>query len=740
MTGQPPGPPLAGAGAERAPGPAGLPASAEAALSARGLLPAPMRPGIREAVSTPSGDTADRYRGCLLGGAIGDALGRPAEGRSPHEVRRRFGELRDFLPWHGWESGPKGTVTDDTQLTMCVTETLLASDGPFDAEDFARRLVEWLPVGRGRGRTCVAAVEALMAGRPWWESGMASAGNGAAMRAAPIGLRHPDDLDALRRDAALSAVVTHADPMAVASSVAMAAAAAWCVRQASGSLEPAAFVAALAGALDGVHDPGHPERRPGAAPEPVRLVDRIAELPRLLDLEPDAAFARLHNGAFVLESLPAALWCFLRYAEDPEAAIVTAAGGGRDADTVAAMAGALAGAYHGESALPLRWTDDLEFADELRALAEGLQAAARPARTAVGRSAPQASGQEADSLRRFRGCLLGGAVGDALGAPLEFLSSGEIRQRFGPAGAGGYVPAYGRRGAITDDTQMTLFTAEGLIRAANRSADHGICNPTGVIARAYQRWLATQEPGAVPWDPEFPAGPSGWLAEQPFLHHRRAPGATCVSSLLSGRMGSSDRPTNDSKGCGGVMRVAPIGLVAEDPFGLAVAAAALTHGHPTGYLAAGALALVIAELSHGASVPEAVEAARDRVARHHDGGEVEGALATAIEAAQRGPDPDVLTSLGEGWVAEEALAISVYAALVATDFPAGVLLAVNHGGDSDSTGAITGNILGTALGVDAIPTTLLVDLEGRDVIDWVARDLHGTTIGADPDWERYPPF
>jgi ADP-ribosylglycohydrolase len=76
-------------------------------------------------------------------------------------------------------------------------------------------------------------------------------------------------------------------------------------------------------------------------------------------------------------------------------------------------------------------------------------------------------------LARIRGCLLGGAVGDALGAPVEFLSLQEIRDKFGPAGIHDYARAYGRRGAIADDTQMTLFTAEGLLRATMRWLDRG---------------------------------------------------------------------------------------------------------------------------------------------------------------------------------------------------------------------------------------------------------------------------
>jgi ADP-ribosyl-[dinitrogen reductase] hydrolase len=97
---------------------------------------------------------------------------------------------------------------------------------------------------------------------------------------------------------------------------------------------------------------------------------------------------------------------------------------------------------------------------------------------------------------RIRGCLLGGAVGDALGAPVEFLSLAEIRRRFGPDGIRDYAHAYGRLGAITDDTQMTLFTAEGLLRAWVRGTVKGLYHPPGVIHHAYLRWLVTQ--GAYP--------------------------------------------------------------------------------------------------------------------------------------------------------------------------------------------------------------------------------------------------
>ena len=312
-----------------------------------------------------------RYRGALLGGAIGDALGRPAEGRRPEKVRQRHGTLTDFKPWRGWKSGPKGTITDDTQMSMCVAETLVAH-GWLDPQDLARRFVDWLAVGRGKGRTCTTAVMRLTEGVPWHEAGQPSAGNGAAMRAAPVGLLHACDFDELRRDAALSAVVTHADPMAVASAICQAYATAWLLHVPTGELDPVDLIEALAGALADVHDPGHPERKPDADDRLVPLRERIAEIPGLLGNSAEDAFAYLYNGAFVLESLPAAIWCFLSSPEDPECVLVTAANGGYDADTVAAMAGNLAGAYCGEDAFPDRWLEDLEFASELRDLADSL--------------------------------------------------------------------------------------------------------------------------------------------------------------------------------------------------------------------------------------------------------------------------------------------------------------------------------------------------------------------------------
>lgn len=342
---------------------------------------------------------------------------------------------------------------------------------------------------------------------------------------------------------------------------------------------------------------------------------------------------------------------------------------------------------------------------------------------------------------RIRGCILGGAIGDALGAPVEFDGIDEIRRRFGPAGVTDYAEAFGRKGAITDDTQMTLFTVHGLIEASDRYRGKGIVSVPGMLDRAYAAWLATQGEQSSRW----PGTEVGRVTLLPgmepdavaALNQTRAPGNTCLSALRAERMGTVEEPLNDSKGCGGVMRVAPVGLgAARETFDLACDIAAITHGHPSGYLAAGALAELIAGIS-GYQMP--LERALDGVQRilrrrwRHE--EVLEALvaARALAASDATPGPEAIATLGAGWVAEEALAIAVYCALVADDFAHGVLLAVNHSGDSDSTGAITGNILGVLLGYTALPSPWLEGLELRDTIERLCRDFIFEFFGRPPD-------
>ncbi|MBP6997049.1 MAG: ADP-ribosylglycohydrolase family protein [Phycicoccus sp.] len=333
-----------------------------------------------------------------------------------------------------------------------------------------------------------------------------------------------------------------------------------------------------------------------------------------------------------------------------------------------------------------------------------------------------------DLRDRIRGSLLLGAVGDALGAPVEFWDVGQIRSRCGPAGVVDYLPAYGRdAGAITDDTQMTLFTAEGLIRYLIRGRHRGIASAPGMFHEAYLVWLSTQ---GVPPPPPHGVG-GGWLRTVPGLHARRAPGNTCLTALASGRIGTIAEPINQSKGCGGVMRVGPVGLVGlRDTFLVSAQAAAVTHGHPSGYLSAGFLGELVAALLQGASLRDGLDHATARLVVEAGHEETLAAVQTASALARtHRPTPELLEMLGGAWVGEEALAIGVACALRADDPIDGVFLAVNHSGDSDSTGAIAGTILGVLHGATAIPETFVHRLELADVVTQVADDLFETGWG-----------
>src|SRR5579883_2867234 len=284
---------------------------------------------------------------------------------------------------------------------------------------------------------------------------------------------------------------------------------------------------------------------------------------------------------------------------------------------------------------------------------------------------------------RYRGCLIGGAVGDALGAPVEFSSLSEITCRFGPGGIRDFAPAYGRLGAITDDTQMTLFTAEGLICAM---AEAGSQQPeySSHVHRAYLRWLKTQGLQAP-----IEVQGEGWLIGLGSLWSQRAPGITCLSALEEVR--TLGVPAfNDSKGCGAVMRTAPVGLFApsDQAFSLAIELAILTHGHPTSSLSAAFLAVALQWLTAGHSLPSAVDAGVKMLRSHPGAHEVLAAVEAAQALATSEPASAAqVEKLGKGWIAEEALAIAIYAVLAAPNIEEAVILAVNHSGGSDSTGS-----------------------------------------------------
>ena len=345
---------------------------------------------------------------------------------------------------------------------------------------------------------------------------------------------------------------------------------------------------------------------------------------------------------------------------------------------------------------------------------------------------------------RYRGCLLGGAVGDALGYPVEFMKEDSIFAKYGEKGIQTLSQA-GDPAVVSDDTQMTLFAANALIRSASVP-----CDFKESLLRAYQEWLGTQgDDRCIKADPR----PRTWLYEVPALHASRAPGLTCLSAIrdTAGRR-QAFSADNNSKGCGTVMRAAPYGLsVGYDPdpsqgggdenYSVTRRArfdAALTHGHPAAAEASIALADLIWEIvqyhPHRCAPLEEVLC--------HFCGPIKKAAELASDRSVS--DLEGIHLLGEGWVGDEALLIAVFCAVrYQNDFAAAIRAAVNHRGDSDSTGAVCGNILGAWLGEKAVRKAFdLEKLELVDVICTIADDLYQAVNwkipapGEEAEWDR----
>lgn len=344
-------------------------------------------------------------------------------------------------------------------------------------------------------------------------------------------------------------------------------------------------------------------------------------------------------------------------------------------------------------------------------------------------------------LDEFRGCMLGGAIGDALGYPLEGMRAREIFEKYGEEGIKGYSLTRNGKALISANTQMALFTATGLLMGKTRGCMRGIIgSPWGYADFAYGTWYRMQK-GLELRDYEY-----SWLRDVPEMGESRAPGNACLSAIAENKHGSPEKPVNNSKGCGAVTRVAPVGLyfnrlqLREKPgdeaywidavWANAARIAALTHGHELGWMPAAAFAHIINRLCFtGKYLDGIIRETLDMLREFYGDGRHVSSLASKIslarELARNGePDLDNIGQLGAGWVAEEALAIAVYCSLRhEDDFSKAVCAAVNHDGDSDATGALTGNIMGTLYGYDAIPDVWKENLELKDVILEVADDL-----------------
>ncbi len=310
-------------------------------------------------------------------------------------------------------------------------------------------------------------------------------------------------------------------------------------------------------------------------------------------------------------------------------------------------------------------------------------------------------------LNRFKGCLLGLAIGDALGAPVEFLSLEKIKEKYGEKGIEEFDVWDGfKPGSYTDDTQLSLETAKGCISAHSNLMREGESRSQEFVYKRYSEWLES--------------------LKDPFLV--RHPGYTCMNVLQSGERGSIGNPINDSTEASGLLRTASVGLAFPPGMAFREGAdyAALTHGHPCAYFAAGFFAEIIAHIIEGKSLQDALELSIEQLTAFDNHEDLLHYVEMALEFfINKTPVEESITKLGEGVTAAEVLAIGVFCSLKHVfEFPEGVQAAVNHSGASTSSGLVTGAILGTLLGHEAIPEAWSFRVENAQEITEIAEDMH----------------
>ncbi len=662
----------------------------------------------------------------MLGAVIGDIVGSTREW---HNIK-----TEDF------ELVPTGSrFTDDSVMTLAVAQWLMT-----DAEHKQDTLVEcmqWL--GRkypraGYGRNF----------SKWLESDdpkpYGSYGNGSAMRVSPVGL-YAKDLDEALELAKTTALVSHNHPEGIKGAQAVAA----CV-----------FM-----------------RKNGYTPKKIKeYVEK--EFGYSLDTPLEEIRPGYTFHVSCQKSVPIAIMAFLQRDGKAEETLRLAVSMGGDSDTIGCMACSIAtaevyaGGKNGLSAetvgkcrrlLP---ADLLEINDKFEAFVKrsiplckfgdfslsdrALGSVPENEREMIEK---KRNAEQAKIKDRIRGSLMAGAAGDALGYEVEFMRRGNILSRYGEKGITAFHLDKNGKALVSDDTQMTLFTANGLLMGITRLCMRGIgCSPETYLQYAYEDWYYTQT-GKQKSDFKYT-----WLRDLPEMAACRAPGNTCLGACESRFRG--EKVENNSRGCGGIMRVAPVGLFYAGDFirqnfnislnELAEAgavAARFTHLHPLGWLPAALQTVLVYRLATMPaqqakeqidgiirdtlgvldSVKEWKFVKEEKLVMTEDGirSFIKGIddsckylkelTVKALQLAHSDlPDDVAISSLGEGWVAEETWAIAVYCAVRHIGSIRGAITAsVNHDGDSDSTGSVTGNIIGAVYGYETIKEQNLLCPEGH---------------------------
>jgi len=337
--------------------------------------------------------TIERCIGALFGLAIGDALGAPVEGWPRETIRTAYGFIRDYQ----YTILGRGTVSDDTQMAIALAESI-CQERQFDPEHFAFCLGEWMrrhdqgiEAARGASKTVTLTTRALYRGVHWTETGQPSASNVPAVRVAPLALYHlHSDEAALLRDVEDSALPTNVDPLAISGAKVIALAIRALLRTDPDHFSASAFLdylemharhfsPRLADALSPVRE--HVCQTPledqifgapiGGYQHPGFGQDLQAEIRDRFEI-----LSQLGTGKFVLESIPAAIYCFLQSPRNFEMTVTTAVNAGGDTDSIASIAGALSGAFNGCGGIPQRYLEELEHRDRLMDLGSQLCALA----------------------------------------------------------------------------------------------------------------------------------------------------------------------------------------------------------------------------------------------------------------------------------------------------------------------------------------------------------------------------
>jgi ADP-ribosyl-[dinitrogen reductase] hydrolase len=300
-----------------------------------------------------------KYTGCLLGCAVGDALGMQTEGMSAAQIAHNFKVVFDYGPGRPGSPNEKlkpGQYTDDTEQTLILARTIIES-GKFDPALFANKLADHCEklmsnpeLNRGWGSTSLSACTRLLSGTPWNESGDDSPTCGSSMRASPIGLLYPGNPDTLEVTACMSSLPTHRSPESIGGAVAVAVSVSLAVKNTSPDII-IQTAANLANKYDNI------------------LGSKIQSIEKLKYMHEINAFSILGTSMMTGDVVPCAVYSFARNPLDFSRTILTAVNAGGDTDSIAAIAGAISGTYLGIDAIPRRWLDKLENRDEIESLA-----------------------------------------------------------------------------------------------------------------------------------------------------------------------------------------------------------------------------------------------------------------------------------------------------------------------------------------------------------------------------------